>query len=56
MRGRDLASLGWACIAYQWIYVPGCIELHLEPWNLTTYGLVTIAAGAIIGAVRMTRE
>lgn len=42
--GSGLGTAGWACLGYDWGYVPLCERvLHIAPWSLTKYGVVTLA-------------
>lgn len=45
MRGEQLRDMGLGLLGFQWIYMPTCNWLNVEPWSLTTLGLVYVGVG-----------
>ena len=55
--GAGLATAGWACIGYDWGYVPICTKVfHVEPWGLTTYGLVTLGIALCLNGLQLALD
>jgi hypothetical protein len=52
--GASWGATGFACLGYDWIYIPLCSKvLGIEPWSLTAYGATMLVIGIIINLVQL---
>lgn len=53
--GAIPASMGWACLPYEWVYLPLCSKVfNVEPWGITVYGAVLIGTGIVANLVQLS--